>query len=92
MGLQGAGTRSLYEDGAPVIEHGKEILADWGFNVDLSHLNCDYSINEHAKHSEWENSGWKQFEWEKPGKRLAKMLEYELSGSVRMHNGEYHLT
>jgi DNA processing protein len=74
-GTQGAGSRRLYEEGAPVIDYGKEICADWGFHIDLSYLNCHISIEETGM---------------QPGKELAHMLEYELSGRIEMHNGEYY--
>jgi DNA processing protein len=80
-GIQGEGTHKLFADGAPVIEYAGEILEDWGFGVDSSHLNCDYYNNGYYKSHDDDRIH--------PGKRLAKMLEYELSGTVTMHNGDY---
>ncbi|MBN2439860.1 MAG: DNA-processing protein DprA [Spirochaetales bacterium] len=73
-GEQSEGTRRLHEDGAIMIEHGKEICMDWGLYVDLSQSNCDYINEEKVEH---------------PGITLAKMLENELTGALHMHNGSY---
>lgn len=87
-GIQGEGTRKLFNDGAPVIEYAKEICVDWGFGVDSSYLNCDY-YNSNNDCSYVNGTFFEQKKWEHPGKWLAAMLEYEFSGTVTMHNGDY---
>jgi DNA processing protein len=92
-GIQGEGTRRLSLDGAPVIEFAGEILEDWGFTVDSMDLNCDYYRRKYVREGNHCTSNKKMVQgvkaWDNPGKFLATMLEYELSGTVTMHNGDY---
>ena len=72
-GRTGAGGRNLVREGAPVVKGAHDVLLDWGVDESEAELPMAKVPSEPAR----------------AGKRLARLLELEMSGRLAHHNGRY---
>jgi DNA processing protein len=78
-GLNGshtAGTKNLFDEGAPCISSAEPLLTEWGIETEKIYPKTE-CCNVFTDGND------------KPGQRLAKILEYEIAGTLRIHNGQY---
>jgi DNA processing protein len=73
-GCHAAGTKDLFDEGAPLIFTAETLLSEWGRGESYQKTECHHIFPR---------------ENDRPGKRLAKMLEYEIAGTLSIHNGQY---
>ena len=77
-GVAGRGGQVLSEQGAPVIGCAQDILQDWAWKAGVARL-CGplEAVPPEGLRGN-------------PGRRLARLLELELTGGARLHNGTYY--
>ncbi|MBN1698355.1 MAG: DNA-processing protein DprA [Spirochaetales bacterium] len=73
-GAQSEGTKSLYDEGAPLCASARILLREWGME---------------EKYRMPESDPRFPLDDEKPGRRLAGMLEREIKGELKIYNGQY---
>ena len=74
-GAAGRGNQRLYEEGAPVISAVADILRDWGGNGFRRFADTEAEI---------------PMSGDSAGREMARLMELELSGKIRFHNGAYY--
>lgn len=75
-GAEGAGTRALADDGAPVMAHGRELLRDWGLRTPDGPEPGAGGLGEADRLME-----------RKPGAALAALLRMEITGACMVRFG-----